>query len=224
MNLKTLLTLSIASFFAATSMAARANSIEITGVNVVPIAGGFDYQYTMSLTAGNAISASNPNGNSMFVFYDLNGLFGTQASFTSGTTPSSAWSVNVEPTSGTWSNGFSTITSQAGNVQLADSAALPNVRFQYTGVDFAAVGLVSIIGTAHITSTQGPVGFAKYAARWIDTSSSQTQINTDTPSAPGAVGAALAAPLPSAAWMGLSSIACLGVFAARRRRQLVNIA
>jgi len=222
MKIKALLTLSIASILAATSMA-RANSIEITGFSVTNTAGVFDYSYTMSLTAGNAISATNPNGNSMFVFYDLNGLTGAQATFTGGTTPSSAWSVNIENTSGVWSGGLSTIVSQAGNVQVTDSASLPNIRFQYTGPDFPAVGLVSILGTAHIISTQAPAGFAKYAARWIDTNSGLTQINTDTPQAPGASGAGPSTPLPSSAAMSSLALGGLAMFAFNRRRRLANV-
>src|SRR4051812_24420850 len=130
MKIKTLLTLSVAGILAATSMA-RANSIEITGFTVTPISGGFDYQYTMSLTAGNAISATNPNGTSMFVFYDVNALFGTKASFTAGTTPSNAWNVVFENTTANWTNangGTSIITSQGAGAVISDSDQLTNVR------------------------------------------------------------------------------------------------
>ena len=196
----------------------RANSIEVSAVTTTQTAGVWDFAYTMSLTADNTLSATNPMGTSLFVFYDILGLTGARASFTAGTTASSDWSVVIENTSGVWSGGQSQIVSQGGTALEYDLASVPNVRFQYVGGDFASIGTNADIGTAHIYSTLGPsLVQGQYAARWIGNSAGETQINSQSVLIPGEAVVASSVPLPAAAWEGLSVMLGLG-FAARARR------
>jgi hypothetical protein len=194
--------------------AASANSIEIEGVTTTFNGSSWDYAYNMSLTANNSVSATNPNGSSQFIFYDLTGMTG--ASFTSGTTPSSSWQIFQENTSGAWANNVSSIVSQGGTAVEPDLPNLVNVRFQYVGPDFSAGANNSAIGTAHLLSTQAPGLFGNFAARWVD-ANSRTQVNTQSPQMP-VPPAGASVPLPSAVWMGLSSLAGLAVVARARRR------
>jgi len=201
------------------SGAASANSIEISGVTTNFNGAAWDYAYNMTLTANNSVSATNPNGSSQFIFYDLTGLTG--ASFTSGTTPSSSWQVLQENTSGAWAGNVSSIVSQGGTAVEPDLPNLVNVRFQYTGPDFSAGASNSNIGTAHLLSTQAPGLFGNFAARWVD-ANSRTQVNTQSPIMPVPPGGAgNPVPLPSAVWMGLSSMAGLAILARARRRSQV---
>lgn len=198
--------------------AARANSIEVGSVTTTLTAGVWDYAYSMSLSANNSISATNPDGSSMFIFYDVYGLAGVQASFISGTTATSDWNIVFENTSGNWANGQSTITAQGGSAVENDLAAYPNVRFQYVGAPFASGTSDSSIGTAHLFSTLPPGLYGQFAARWVGITGN-TQINTQSPLMPVVgVGAVNPTPLPSAAWMGVGSIVGLAFFARARRR------
>lgn len=198
--------------------AARANSIEVGSVTTTLNNGLWDYAYAMTLTANNSISSTNPNGTSMFIFYDVNGLTSVQASFISGTTPASDWNIVFESTSGNWANDQSTITAQGGSAVENDLADSMNVRFQYTGLPFASGTSDSAIGTAHLFSTLPPGLYGQFAARWVGINGN-TQINSQSPlmPVPGG-GAGIPTPLPSAAWMGVFSVAGLALFARARRR------
>ena len=192
----------------------KANSIQISGVTTTVSAGVWDYAYSMSLTNNNGLSATNPNGNSLFVFYDLVGLTGVKASFTTGTTPASDWSIVFESTSGSWTANLSSIISEGGTNVANDLASAPNVRFQYVGSEFTAVG-DSAIGTAHIYSTNAPGLYGQYAARWIG-ESGRTDVNSQSPEMP----VASSVPLPSAAWMGGGLLTGLWLFARVRRHAI----
>lgn len=201
----------------ASASVASAHSIQISGVTTTLTNGVWDYAYSMSLTANNALTASNPNGNSLFIFYDVYGLTGTQASFTAGTTAASDWNVVEENTSGSWTAGLSSIVSQGGTNVANDLADVPNVRFQYVGTGFAPTG-TSAIGTAHLYSTGAPGLYGQFAARWVgltDQGSTQTQVNSQSPIMP-----TNSVPLPASLWMGLSSLAGMALFAHARRRGL----
>jgi len=201
----------------------KANSIEVGGVTTTLTAGVWDYAYSMVLSPDNSISATNPNGNSLFVFYDVIGLTGAKASFVAGTTSVSDWNIFVEPTSGNWSAGLSSIVSQGGTAVENDLAGTPNVRYQYVGRGLASGDTVSEIGTAHLYSTGAPGLYGQFAARWIGISGN-TQVNTQTPLMPVASsGAPQSVPLPAAVWMGVSMIA-VGFFARVRRHHHSAIA
>jgi hypothetical protein len=189
----------------------KANSIQISGVTTTLSAGVWDYAYSMSLTANNGLSATNPNGSSMFVFYDINGLTAPNATFTAGTTAAADWNIVVENKSGAWNSGLSSLVSQGGTNVANDLEFVPNVRFQYVGSGLTATE-TSAIGTAHLYSTNAPGLFGQYAARWIGLTGN-TEVNSQSPVMP-----ATAVPVPAAAWMGMSMLAGLGfVYRARRR-------
>ena len=195
----------------------KANSIQISGVTTTLNAGVWDYAYSMSLTANNGISATNANGNSLFIFYDVYGLTGAKASFTAGATSTADWLTFVEPTSGSWAAGLSSVISQGGTNVANDLANVPNVRFQYVGSDYTPTS-TSAIGTAHLYSTNAPGLYGQYAARWIGLSGN-TEVNSQSPLMPAPTsGEGQSVPLPSAAWMGVGMIAGLGFFARARRR------
>ena len=202
-----------------TAPAVRANSIEVDSVATSLSLGVWDYAYTMRLTAGNSISATNPNGSSLFIFYDLAGLTGPKASVDSGTVPASSWAIFIEATSGLWSNNQSSIVSQGGTAVETDLPTALNVRFQYTGPDFAAGASNSQINIVHLYSTLPPGLYGQFAARWIG-DSGNTQVNTQSPITPndsgGGVG--LPTPLPASLWMSLASIVGLAIFGRSRRR------
>jgi len=211
-KLKTLavLTAALAGMLASTSVT-KANSIQISGVTTTLTAGVYDYAYSMSLTGNNGLSATNPNGNSLFVFYDVNGLTGSKASFTAGTTAVTDWQVVVEPFTSSWAGNLSSIVSQGGTNEANDLASIPNVRFQYVGADFSPT-TTSAIGTAHLFSTGAPGLYGQYAARWIGLTGN-TEVNSQSPLMPGST----SVPLPSAVWMG-GSLLGLAFFARARRR------
>ena len=198
----------------------KANSIEVTGVTTTLTNGVWDYAYSMALTAGNGISSTNVNGTSEFVFYDVTGLTGTQASFASGTTATTDWHIVIQPTSGTWSNGLSSIVSQGGTAVETDLQSVPNVEFHYTGTGLTASGSNSALGTANIYSTQAPGLYGQFAARWVG-DSGNTQINSQSVLLPTAgSGGGQAVPLPSALWMGAPLMVGLAFFARSRRRAI----
>ena len=192
----------------------KANSIQISGVTTTVSAGVWDYAYSMSLTANNGLSATNPNGNSLFVFYDLAGLTGVQASFTAGTTSVADWQIVVEPTSGSWTANLSSIIAQGGTNVANDLPNVPNVRFQYVGSGFTPTS-TSAIGTAHIYSTNAPGLYGQYAARWIG-ATGNTQVNSQSEIMPQGS----TVPLPSAAWMGGGLLTGLWLFGCVRRRAI----
>jgi hypothetical protein len=208
-----LLTAALAGVLASASVT-KANSIQISGVTTTLTAGVWDYAYSMSLTANNGLSATNPNGTSMFVFYDVNGLTGPQASFTAGTTASTDWNIVVENTSGSWAGGLSSIIAQGGTNVANDSASIPNVRYQYVGAGFTPI-TTSAIGTAHLYSTGAPGLYGQYAARWVG-ATGNTQVNSQSPLMPLPAGTTV--PLPAAVWMGMSSLLGMAFFARARRR------
>ena len=195
----------------------RANSIEVTGVTTTLTNGVWDYAYSMTLSAGNAISATNPNGSSLFIFYDVNGLTGAQASFAAGTTAVADWTPVIENTSGVWANNLSSLIAQGGTAVENDLPDVPNVRFQYVGSPLEAGTTSSALGTANIYSTQAPGLYGQFAARWVG-NSDNTQINSQSVLLPAGGAGASAVPLPSAIWMGGSMMAGLAVFARARRR------
>jgi len=195
----------------ASAPAAKANSIQISGVSTTLNAGVWTYAYSMSLTANNGLSATNPNGTSAFIFYDVYGLTGAGASFTAGTTASTDWNIAFENTSGSWAAGLSSLVSQGGTNVANDLASVPNVRFQYAGAGFTPTS-TSAIGTANIYSTNAPGLYGQYAARW-EGLSGNTQVNSQSPLMPAA-----AVPVPAAAWPGLCMLAGLGLLYRARRR------
>jgi len=195
----------------ASAPAATAESIQIAGVTTTLNNGVWTYAYSMSLTADNSLSATNSNGNSLFVFYDVYGLTGTQASFTAGATAASDWSIAVEDTSGSWAAGLSSLIAQGGTNVANDLADVPNVRFQYTGEGFESASTAAI-GTANLYSTNAPGLYGQYAARWVGLSGN-TEVNSQSPLMP-----THAVPVPAAAWMGLSMLAGLGFMYRARRR------
>jgi hypothetical protein len=189
----------------------KANSIQISGVTTTLNAGVWDYAYSMSLTANNGLSATNSNGSSLFVFYDVYGLTGAKASFSAGTTPATDWNVVIENKTGVWNAGLSSLVSQGGTNVANDLADVPNARFQYVGSGLTATE-TSAIGTAHLFSTNAPGLYGQYAARWIGLSGN-TQVNSQSPLMP-----ATSVPVPSAVWMGTSMLVGLGFFYRARRR------
>ena len=209
-------TLAVAVLLIAFTGFARGASIEIDAVTTTFNGTTWDYAYSMILTENNSLSATNPNGTSLFVFYDLTGL--ASASFTGGTTPASDWNVIQENTTGEWAGGISRIVSQGGTAVENDSATAINVRFQYVGAGFSAGPTNSAIGTAHLISSAPPGLYGQYAARWVD-ANSNTQVNTQSPLMPVAPGGAgpNVIPLPSALGMGLSSLIGLLLLARLRR-------
>jgi len=204
-----LLTAALVGVLASASVT-QANSIQISSVTTTLTAGVWDYAYSMSLTGSNGLTASNPNGNSLFIFYDVYGLTGTP-SFTAGTTAATDWNVVVENTSGAWLSGQSSLVSQGGTNVANDLASVPNVRFQYVGAGFTPTS-TSAIGTAHIYSTGAPGLYGQYAARWIGVTGN-TEVNSQSPLMP-----TNSVPLPAAMWMGLSSMIGLALFARARRQ------
>ena len=194
----------------ASASVTKANSIQISGVSTTLTAGVWDYAYSMSLTANNGLSAINPNGTSLFIFYDVYGLTGTQASFTAGTTAATDWNIVVENTSGSWVPSLSSIISQGGTNVANDLATVPNVRFQYVGTGFTPTS-DSALGTAHLYSTGAPGLYGQYAARWVGRTGN-TEVNSQSPLMPMNT-----VPLPAAVWMGLSSMIGLAFFARARR-------
>ena len=205
-----LLTAALAGLLATASVT-EAKSIQISGVTTTQTAGVWDYAYSMSLTGNNSLSATNPNGSSLFIFYDAYGLTGAQASFTAGTTAASDWNIVIENTSGSWTGGLSSIIAQGGTNVANDLAGVPNVRFQYVGSGLAPA-TDSALGIAHIYSTGAPGLYGQYAARWTGLTGS-TQVNSQSPLMP-----MNSVPLPAAVWMGLSSMIGLAFFARARRR------
>ena len=202
-----LLTVALAGVLAI-APAAKANSIQISGVTTTLNAGVWTYAYSMSLTAGNSLSATDPNGSSEFIFYDVYGLTGPQATFAAGTTAVSDWNIAVENTSGTWAAGLSSLVSQGGTNVANDLANVPNVRYQYVGRRLCA--------HRHLRHRHGRYLFdqcaglyGQYAARWIGIDGN-TQVNSESPLQPGPTTAAV--PVPAAAWTGLSMLAGLGFF------------
>jgi len=205
-----LLTAALAGVLAG-SPAANADSIQISGVTTTLNAGVWDYAYSMSLTANNGLSATNPNGSSQFIFYDVYGLTGPKATFTAGTTATADWNIAFENTSGSWAAGLSSVISQGGTNVANDLANVPNVRYQYVGAGFTPTS-TSAIGTAHLFSTNAPGLYGQYAARWIG-AVGNTEVNSQSPLMPAA-----SVPVPAAAWTGLSMLAGLAVFYRARRR------
>jgi hypothetical protein len=205
-----LLTAALTGVLAGASVS-EANSIEISGVTTTLNAGVWTYAYSMSLTANNSLSASNPNGSSEFIFYDVYGLTGAKASFTAGTTAATDWNIAIENTSGSWASGLSSVVSQGGTNVATDLANIPNVHYQYVGTGFTPTS-TSALGTANIYSTNAPGLYGEYAARWVDFAGN-TQVNSQSPLMPST-----AIPVPKAAWMGLSVLVGLGfIYRARRR-------
>ena len=191
--------------------ATKANSIQISGVTTSNNGGVWTYSYAMSLTANNSLSATNPNGSSQFIFYDVYGLTAPKASFTAGTTAATDWSIVVENTTDVWALGKSSVVSQGGTNVANDLANVPNVRYQYVGSGFAPT-TTSAIGTANIYSANAPGLYGQYAARWVGLTGN-TEVNSQSPLMPAA-----SVPVPAAAWTGLSLLAGLGfVYGARRR-------
>jgi hypothetical protein len=207
-----LLTAALAGVLASTP-AAKANSIQISGVTTTLNAGVWTYAYSMSLTADNGLSATNPNGTSQFIFYDVYGLTGAKASFTAGTTAATDWNIVVENTSGSWAAGQSSLVSQGGTNVANDLANVPNVDFKYVGSGYTPT-TTSAIGIANIYSTNAPGLYGQYAARWIGLSGN-TEVNSQSPLMPSPTAAV---PVPAAAWSGLSLLAGLGFFYRARRR------
>lgn len=197
------------------SSTARAASIGITGITTTQNNGVWDYAYSMTLGASNSLTADNTNGASQFAFYDVNGLAGAQASFTAGATATTDWGITVESTSGSWANGQSSTVAQGGTLVTPDLASIPNVRFQYVGEGYSSGATSSVIGTAHLYSTNAPGLYGHYAARYVGLLG-KTEVNSDTPTLPGP-GAVQSVPLPSAVWMGLVSILGFGLFSRVRR-------
>jgi hypothetical protein len=217
--------LGIAAFIAAATMGAGgggltacAASIAISGITTTQTNGVWDYAYSMTLGANNSLTADTTHGASQFTFYDVNGLTGSKASFTAGTTATKDWTITVENTTGTWANGASSTASQGGTLVTPDQADVPNVRFQYVGAGLNSGASSSVIGTAHLYSTNAPGLFGHYAARDVGMLG-QTEVNSDTPTLPGS-GTVQLVPLPAALWMGLVSIAGLGILNRVRRRNL----
>jgi hypothetical protein len=197
---------------------ARAASIEISGINTTQSNGVWDYAYSMTLGANNSLTANDTNGASQFTFFDVNGLTGSKASFKAGTTAATDWNVVVENTTGAWANNQSSTVSQGGTLVSPDLSLVPNVRFQYVGAGFSAGANPSAIGTAHLYSTNAPGLFGHFAARYVGLLG-QTQVNSDSPTLPGN-DSMQSVPLPQALWMGLVSIAGLGILNRVRRRSL----
>jgi hypothetical protein len=196
----------------------RAASIEISGITTSQTNGVWDFAYSMTLGANNSLTANDTNGASEFTFFDVNGLTGGKASFTAGTTATGDWKIVVEDTSGAWANNQSSTVSQGGTLVTPDLTTVPNVRFQYAGAGFNSGANPSAIGTAHLFSTNAPGLFGHYAARYVGLLG-QTEVNSDSPTMPGN-GSVQLVPLPEALWMGLVSIAGLGILNRVRRRFL----
>ena len=75
----------------------------------------------------------------------------------------------------------------------------------------------SAIGIAHIYSTGAPGLYGQYAARWIGLTGN-TEINSQSPLMPVPTAGVASTPLPSALWMGVTSIVGMAFFARSRRR------
>lgn len=199
-------------------LTSRAASIEISGFTTTQSNGVWDYAFSMTLGTNNSLTANDTNGASQFTFFDINGLTGNKASFTAGTTATRDWNIVVENTTGTWANNQSSTVSQRGTLVTPDLSTVPNVRFQYAGPGFSSGANPSALGTVHLFSTNAPGLFGHFAARYVGLLG-QTQVNSDSPTVPG-TGTLQSVPLPQALWMGLWSIAGLGILNRVRRRFL----
>jgi hypothetical protein len=208
----------------------HANSIEIlVGSPVVtplPSGGGFDWAYSISLTATDGITAAHAadagrliggSSGSVFSFYDLGGLVnpavadrpagytvGSFGFFTGG-----AWTASNQAVTGS-------IASEGGiYTPLVDNGNLNEV-FVYTGANFTApAGPNTTLGVAHIYSTLGPASASttNFGARWIDSDTVTSNVNSQVPLGPRAI------PVPAAAWAGLSTLSGLGLLGVMKKRR-----
>ncbi len=207
-----------AALLAASSSVASAHSIQVFSFPTTSPAGGgnTNYSYQISVTPDNQIESGD-----FFTLVDMTG-FVTVASMPTGWTLFNSAGIATTP-AGPSSTlfGLTLIATKAGDVGVLDSPSTPDLTFQYSGSTLGGASTATMVGTFVITSTRSLFNLTGSTIVGSDheTTDGLPGQNGDPYISPGDTAPPLSAPLPAAAWGGMSLLGAFGVGKLARRRK-----